>query len=170
MSSADLPQSGSKSELRCRASEVEFTLRSKPVLVDFAGTCSFTADTDAQGTARFRLTGLRLTAELPDAGGPEDGGTITLVQDEDSVLRSSTESPSHFADDLVIALGATVEQPGGKVQATVRNPAKFSTAGASCPSGSGHYELVEPIDLILPDSPEVTIAQIHSLVLHADPA
>ncbi|MBB5958590.1 hypothetical protein FHS29_005198 [Saccharothrix tamanrassetensis] len=185
MSRADLPQPGTESELRCRASGVEFTLRSRPVLVDFTGTCVLKAEADADSPepVRLRLSGLRLVADLPDAGGPEDGGTVTLEQDGaegdgakgdgaegDGVLRPLPDSPSRFANDLVVTLKATVDQPDGVVHAVARNAVKFSTARASYPSGSGDYELSDAIDLIMPDAPEVTVAQINSLRLRLDPA
>ncbi|MEU4805633.1 hypothetical protein [Actinosynnema sp. NPDC023587] len=175
MASADLPEPGAKSELRCRASGVEFTLRSKPVVVDFTGTCRLTAepDPDSPDSVRLRVSGLRLVADLPDPGGREDGGTVTLEQDADDadgVLRPRPDSPARFANDLVVTLGAVVEQPDGVVHAAARNAVGFSTARASAPSGHGRYELSDPVDLIMPDAPEVTVAQIHSLVLHLDPA
>ncbi|MCS7477638.1 hypothetical protein ACFFQW_26655 [Umezawaea endophytica] len=171
MAHADLPQPGTGSKLTCRASDVEITLRSKPVVVDFTGTCVLTAETDSPDAVR--LTGLRLVANLPDAGGPEDGGTVTLEQDDveaDGVLRPLRDSPSRFANDLVITLGATVDQPDGVVRAVAGNAVEFSTAGASSPSATGHYELLEPVDLVLPDNSEVTIAHIDSLVLQLDSA
>jgi hypothetical protein len=171
MSHADLPQPGTGSMLTCLASGVELTLRSKPVLVDFTGTCVLTAE--AESSNALRLTGLRLVADLPDAGGPEDGGTVTLEQHDveaDGVLRPEGNSSSHFANDLVITLGVTVEQPDGVVSGVADDAVKFSTAGASSPSGVGRYELSEPVDLVLPDNSEVTIAHIDSLVLQLDPA
>lgn len=168
MSRADLSQSDTGSKLRCRASDVEFTLRSKPVLVDFTGTCLVTAEGDGPGPVR--LSGLRLVAELPDAGGREDGGTITLEQSGDGGVLHPGKSGARFEDDLVIGLGATVEQPGGVVHATARDEVRFTTAGASCPSGDGEYELAGPVDLILADTPEVTVARIDRLVLRAEPA
>jgi hypothetical protein len=43
----------------------------------------------------LQLTGSRLVADLPDAGGPEDGGTVLL-------------------EGAGASLTATVAQPGGK--------------------------------------------------------
>ncbi|MEV6715350.1 hypothetical protein AB0M48_25315 [Lentzea sp. NPDC051208] len=78
---------------RCRAEGAEVTLRSKTMILDFTGDC------DGEG-----LTGLRLAAELPDAGGPEDGGTVVLNQD-----------------------GATVTQPDGEVRLTAREPVRWDS-------------------------------------------
>ncbi|GGU15996.1 hypothetical protein [Lentzea flava] len=73
---------------RCRADGAEVTLRSKTVVLDFTGECDGTA-----------AAGLRLVAELPDAGGAEDGGTVVLEQDT-----------------------ATVTQPGGEIRLAAREP------------------------------------------------
>lgn len=73
---------------RCHAERAEVTLRSKTMLLEFTGEC----DADS----------IRLTAELPDAGGPEDGGTIVLDQD-----------------------GATVTQPDGEVRLTAHEPIRW---------------------------------------------
>lgn len=61
------------------------TLRSKPMVLDFAG--------------EYDDAGLRLVAELPDAGGAEDGGTVVLERD-----------------------AATVTQPGGEIRLAAREP------------------------------------------------
>jgi hypothetical protein len=71
---------------RCHADGAEVTLRSKTMVLDFTGECDGAA-------------GLRLVAELPDAGGAEDGGTVVLEQD-----------------------AATVTQPGGEIRLAAREP------------------------------------------------
>ena len=65
-------------------------MRAKTMLLEFTGEC----DGDA----------VRLVADLPDAGGPEDGGTIVLEQD-----------------------GATVTQPDGEVRLTAREPIRWGS-------------------------------------------
>lgn len=77
---------------RCHAEGVEVTLRSKTMVLDFTGEC------EDEATA-----GIRLVAELPDAGGAEDGGTVVLEQDS-----------------------ATVTQPGGEIRLTVQNPVSWN--------------------------------------------
>lgn len=76
---------------RCHARDVEVTLRAKTMVLDFTGECDGEA-----------MTGLRLVAELPDAGGPEDGGTVVLEQGT-----------------------ATVTQPGGEVHLEAREPVSW---------------------------------------------
>ena len=70
------------------------TLRSKTMVLDFAGDCDDTAG-----------AGVRLVAELPDAGGAEDGGTVVLEQDS-----------------------ATVTQPGGEIHLTATEPLRLDGA------------------------------------------
>ncbi|SDK83889.1 hypothetical protein SAMN04488074_107265 [Lentzea albidocapillata subsp. violacea] len=67
------------------------TLRSKKMVLDFTGDC------DGAGSA-----GIRLAAELPDAGGAEDGGTVVLEQN-----------------------AATITQPGGEIRLTAREPLRW---------------------------------------------
>ncbi|MBM7860655.1 hypothetical protein [Lentzea nigeriaca] len=76
------------SRTRCRADGAEVTLRSKTMLLDFTGECDGAA--------------IRLVAELPDAGGAEDGGTVVLEQD-----------------------AATVTQPGGEIRLAAREPLRW---------------------------------------------
>ncbi|GLZ27954.1 hypothetical protein Lesp02_01440 [Lentzea sp. NBRC 105346] len=66
------------------------TLRSKTMVLDFTGDCDGAA-------------AIRLVAELPDAGGAEDGGTVVLEQD-----------------------AATVTQPGGEIRLTAREPLRWN--------------------------------------------
>ncbi|MFC3895212.1 hypothetical protein ACFOWZ_27325 [Lentzea rhizosphaerae] len=65
------------------------TLRSKTMVLDFTGECDVVA-------------GIRLVAELPDAGGAEDGGTVVLEQD-----------------------AATVTQPGGEIRLAARETLRW---------------------------------------------
>ena len=76
----------------CRAEGVEVTLRAKTMVLDFTGECEDET-----------IAGIRLVAELPDAGGAEDGGTVVLEQDS-----------------------ATVTQPGGEIRLTAQNPVSWN--------------------------------------------
>lgn len=74
------PSSAGSSEhaeiaLRCRAEGTEVTLRARTMVLDFVGECRL-----GGGPNTLRLTGFKVTAELPDAGGAEDGGTVALEQ------------------------------------------------------------------------------------------
>ncbi|RAS70363.1 hypothetical protein C8D87_101663 [Lentzea atacamensis] len=116
------------------SARAEVTLRSKTMVLDFHGECRVERAGDS-----VRLSGMRLVAELPDAGGPEDGGTVLLEQDGE-------------------ALTATVAQPGGKVELTTRSPVPWSGSGRDVePAGE--------IFFVLPDAPESTVLSIRGLVL-----
>lgn len=90
--------------------------------LDFEGECRLEREENA-----VRLTGLRLVAELPDAGGPEDGGTVVLEQIGDS-------SPA--GKDVAVPLAAAVEQPGGRTCGGPRPPAGTSSRSATRPASS----------------------------------
>ncbi|NGY66284.1 hypothetical protein G7043_46100 [Lentzea sp. NEAU-D13] len=118
-----------------RSEGTEVTLRSKTMLLDFAGECQVEGAGDA-----VRLTELWLTADLPDAGGAEDGGTVQLELDGD-------------------VLTATVVQPGGKVELTAREPVRWSASGGD----------VQPVDeeigFVLAEAPESTVLLVRGLTV-----
>jgi hypothetical protein len=127
------------SAIGVRAERTEVTLRSKTMVLDFAGECRVEGDGDAA-----RLAGLRLVAELPDAGGPEDGGTVVLEQDEDS------------------GAVAFVAQPGGRVELTTRRPVRWAA------SGSGPvFATDDQIEFVLPQAGESTVLLVRGLALTA---
>jgi hypothetical protein len=118
-----------------RSEGTEVTLRSKTMLLDFEGECQVERAGDS-----VRLTALRLVADLPDAGGPEDGGTVLLEQAGDS-------------------LAATVTQPGGKVELTTREGLRWAGSG-------GAVELAEDeVGFVLPESPESTVLSVRGLTV-----
>ena len=108
----------------------EVTLRSKTMVLDFEG------DYEVE---HGKPAGLRLVAELPDAGGQEDGGTVLLEQAGD-------------------ALTATVVQPGGKLE--LSTAVRWTAAGRD-------VEPVGEIAFMLPESPDATVLSIRGLVLRA---
>ncbi|MDT7786804.1 MAG: hypothetical protein QOF58_5223 [Pseudonocardiales bacterium] len=117
------------------SAQAEVTLRSKTMVLDFEGECEVERAGDS-----VRMTGLRLVAELPDAGGPEDGGTVLLRQDGD-------------------ALAATVVQPGGEVSLTTRHDVRWTE------SGQGFEPVDGEIGFVLPESPEATVLSVRGLRL-----
>lgn len=118
-----------------RTEGTEVTLRSKTMLLDFAGECQVERSGDA-----VRPAGLRLVANLPDAGGPEDGGTVQLEQDGD-------------------VLTATVAQPGGKVALTTLRPVRWAASG-------GEVRLVDDeIGFVLAEAPESVVLSVRGLTV-----
>ncbi|MEU0877340.1 hypothetical protein ABZ345_01975 [Lentzea sp. NPDC005914] len=114
------------------SARAEVTLRSKTMVLDFEGSVERAGDS-------VRLSGLRLVADLPDAGGPEDGGTVLLEHDGDS-------------------LTATVVQPGGKVELTTSGDVRWTESAEGLAAG-------DEICFALPESPESTILSVRGLVL-----
>lgn len=115
------------------SARAEVTLRSKTMVLDFEGECGVERAGDT-----VRLTGLRLVADLPDAGGPEDGGTVLLEQAGDS-------------------LAATVAQPGGKVELTARDDVRWAASGQSVEA------VGDEIGFVLPASPSSTVLSVRGL-------
>jgi hypothetical protein len=134
-----------------RSERTEVTLRSKTMLLDFEGECLLERTGDA-----VRLSGLRLVADLPDAGGPEDGGTVVLEQ---------TAESRQVGDDVAVPLGASVEQPGGKVRLTAAHDVRWTPdLGGILAPADGEVEFV------LPESPESTVLSVRGLTLRFDPS
>lgn len=167
MSRAVLPSVGVEVELSCRVSGAAVTLRSRPVLVDLVGECRVRVEEGSGDSVGTRLVGLRLTGDLPDAGGPEDGGTLTLELEDSAagVLRPLPDVPSRFANELVGTFTLTVDQPDSTVGAVGRHPVRLSAARTAFPPDGDDYALAEPVAFALPDVPDVTIATVEELVV-----
>lgn len=127
---------------KARAEQTEVTLRSKTMVLDFEGECRVERTGDA-----VRLTGLRLVAALPDAGGQEDGGTVVLEQTGDS---------RQTGEEVAAPLGATVDQPDGAVEliADVRWTAE---------PGGDLVAADDEIGFVLAEAPESTVLYVRNL-------
>lgn len=79
---------------------------------------------------RLRVVGFRVTAELPE----RDGGTITIDQPDDA-----------RSEPLVL---------------TTKDPALLIGKLTQFPPRGDLYQLQNPVDLVLPDDPDTTIATI----------
>ncbi len=128
---------------KARAEQTEVTLRSKTMVLDFEGECRVEREGDS-----LRLTGLRLVADLPDAGGQEDGGTVVLEQTGDS---------RQAGRDVTVPLGASVAQPGGEVRLTA--PDVRWTPG----SGGELVAAEDEIGFVLAEAPESTVLFVRGL-------
>lgn len=144
--------------LRCHAEGTEVTLRAKTMLLDFTGECRL-----GRGGNTLRLTGFRLTAELPDAGGAEDGGTVALEQA--GAVTARPQGGGRVAYDLTVPLSATVTQPDGMIQLDASEPARWRVTTAAFPP-QGEFELEgDAVDFVLPESPESTTLVVRGLTL-----
>ncbi|MFS8096935.1 hypothetical protein LFM09_07315 [Lentzea alba] len=145
--------------LRCRAEGTEVTLRAKTMVLDFVGECRL-----ERGSNTLRLTGFKLVAELPDAGGAEDGGTVELEQA--GTVTARPQGGGRVAYDLMVPLSATVTQPGGLIQLDASAPARWRVTTAAFPP-QGEFELTgDTIDFVLPESPESATLVVRDLSLH----
>ncbi|SES21471.1 hypothetical protein SAMN05216188_12692 [Lentzea xinjiangensis] len=129
-----------------RSEKTEVTLRSKTMHLDFAGS----GEVERDGNA-VRLTGLRLVAELPDAGGPEDGGTVVLEQAGDS---------AQVGGEVAVPLAAVVEQPGASVRLRTLEDVRW-TAGA----GGDLEPADDEVGFVLVEAPESTVLTVRGLAL-----
>jgi hypothetical protein len=170
MSRAVLPSPGTEFEMRCRTSRAAITVRAKSMFVEFTGYCAVRVEAGSDESERLRVLDLSLVAELPDAGGPEDGGTITLARnestDQDSILLLSPDA--RLRNHLVIDLTAAIDQPGGAVELVAKNPAQLTGVLTSFPPNGDDHHLAEQVDFVLADSPAATLLQISELVLRLD--
>lgn len=122
---------------KARADRTEVTLRSKTMVLDFEGECRVERAGDS-----VRLTGLRLVADLPDAGGEEDGGTVVLEQAGDSA-----------GEDLT----ASVAQPGGEVRLTASGGVRWTA------ETGGDLVVADEIGFVLAEAPESTVLTVRGL-------
>ncbi|SMD19324.1 hypothetical protein [Lentzea albidocapillata] len=160
MATSSSPGSSEHAEiaLRCHAEGTEVTLRAKTMVLDFSGECRL-----ERGPSRLRLTGLKLQAELPDAGGAEDGGTVVLEQA--GTVTARPQGGGQVAYDLTVPLSATVTQPDGRVRLNASAPARWRVTTAAFPP-QGEFELAgDAIDFVLPESPESTTLVVRALAL-----
>ncbi|MET9630449.1 hypothetical protein ABZX92_23555 [Lentzea sp. NPDC006480] len=144
--------------LHCRADGIEVTLRARTMVLDLTGGCRL-----ERGPNTLRLTGLKLVAELPDAGGEQDGGTVALEQVSD--VNARPQGGGRLAYDLSVPLSATVTQPDGVIRLQASAPARWRVTTAAFPP-QGEFELAgDTIDFVLPESPESATLVVRGLTL-----
>jgi hypothetical protein len=141
----------SATTVRCHAEQTEVTLRSRTMLLDFTGECR--VEENGNGV---RLTGLRLSAELPDAGGPEDGGTVVLEQEGESEASGT---------DVSVLFTASVTQPGAEVGLTTGDRARWRVS-----AGPRFEPVGEEIHLVLAEAPDATVLTVSKLELRVESA
>jgi hypothetical protein len=103
------------------------------------------------------------------------GGTITIEQndidvDAKSLLRLTQQFPPKFEQVMVLSFTMTIDQPdASNIQARAadqplvletKNPAKLVGQLTQFPPRGDLYQLQNPVDLVLPDEPDITIATI----------
>ncbi|ALG12193.1 hypothetical protein [Kibdelosporangium phytohabitans] len=168
MSRTTLPSHGDEFEISCAAPDAEIDLRAKPLKVTFTGSCTARAEAgsgDTTASATLKLLSVTLTAELPDAGGAEDGGAIDMRLDDAEGHILLTEDSSGLDLSLTFRLAAVVRQPGGTMELRADKPMELRTRLRRFPPRGDQCQLRAPVSLVVPDAPDVTVLQVRNLPL-----
>ncbi|KAI8867850.1 hypothetical protein GQ42DRAFT_50108 [Ramicandelaber brevisporus] len=167
---------GAKVHLSMQAAGVSIVLNGKPISVDFSGGIDVRVAANPKNLleSAVSLSGFRMTAKLPSksavrAGG--DGETITIEQSDvdvtpGSLLKMTQQFPPKFEQIMVLSFTMTIDQPDLMLRKreplvlTTKDPAILVGKLTQFPPMGDIYQLQNPIDLVLPDNPDTTIATI----------
>ncbi|MFI7121779.1 twin-arginine translocation signal domain-containing protein [Amycolatopsis sp. NPDC049868] len=165
---AGLPPIDNDVRLGGRAVDAQFRFRGVLASVDFRVGMEFRVvrnPEDPDTSVLLEFTQLNFTAELPGDDGSES--TVTIEQrDEDvkpkSVLRLVQRDPLKFKNILVPPpFTVTIEHPDEAPQVLApKNPMKLIGNPTNFPPSGALYKLQDPVDLVVPDDPDTTIARI----------
>lgn len=167
-----LPAIGQEIPMSMIAIDTPMTIRGSPVSVDFRGGTKQRVETnpdDPINSVLLRVVGFHMTAELP-SDGSFSGGTITIAQndvdvDPKSLLRLTQRSPLRYEQTDVFSFKLEIDQPGSLVKReplvlTTKDPMKLISTLTQFPPKGDLYQLQNPVDLIDPDNPDVTVVTI----------
>jgi hypothetical protein len=176
-----LPPIGAEIPCSCLAINTPLQIRTALVSVDFRGGIKVRVDVnpdDPYNSVRLRVVGHRVSAELP-GGDDKQGGTITIEQndvdvDAKSLLTLTQKFPPKYEQIMVLSFIMTIDQPEKVLRAagiksskayeplvlTTKNPAQLVGQLTQFPPRGDLYRLQNPVDLVLPDDPDTTIATI----------
>ncbi|CAO3568993.1 unnamed protein product [Mortierella alpina] len=166
-----LPPIGAEIPMSMLAINVPMRIRTSLVTVDFRGgmkqRVEFNPD-DPTNSRRLRIVGFRMSAELPD-----NGGTLTIEQndidvDAKSLLKLTQRFPPRYEQVTLLSFTLTIDQPDERSLAkrreplvlTTKDPMKLIGQLTQFPPRGDLYQLQNPVDLVLPDDPDTTIATI----------
>ncbi|MFD2467414.1 twin-arginine translocation signal domain-containing protein [Amycolatopsis silviterrae] len=178
-----LPPIGAEIPCSCLAINTPLQIRTSLVSVDFRGGIKVRVDVnpdDPVNSVRLRVVGHRVSAELPGGDGADQGGgTITIEQndidvDAKSLLKLTQRFPPRYEQIMVLSFTMTIDQPDGLLRRagiqsrkayeplvlTTKDPALLVGKLTQFPPRGDLYQLQNPVDLILPDDPDTTIATI----------
>ncbi|SFW74794.1 hypothetical protein [Amycolatopsis australiensis] len=169
-----LPPPGVQLPLTARALDSQLQLRDETLSVDFHGGLRVRVEPnpdDPDNSRRLRLVGMRFDADLPEGGrqARQGGGSITIEQsgddtDPQSVLRLTQQSPPRYENIMVVSFSMTIDQPGRAepLVLTTKDPARLVGQLSQFPPQADIYQLQNPIDLVLPESPDDTVATLQT--------
>ncbi|GAA4526231.1 twin-arginine translocation signal domain-containing protein [Amycolatopsis samaneae] len=177
-----LPPIGAEIPCSCLAINTPLQIRTALVSVDFRGGIKVRVDVnpdDPINSVRLRVVGHRVSAELPGGDGVSQGGTITIEQndidvDAKSLLKLTQRFPPRFEQVMVLSFTMTIDQPDALLRQagirsskayeplvlTTKDPGLLVGKLTQFPPRGDLYQLQNPVDLVLPDDPDTTIATI----------
>ncbi|WP_310969341.1 MULTISPECIES: hypothetical protein [unclassified Amycolatopsis] len=148
--------------------------------VDFRGGIKVRVEAnpaDPGSSVRLRVIGLKVVGVLPAGDGSrQDGGTITLEQDDvdadaPSVLRLIQRNPPRYEQILRLTFTMTIDQPDSRREPLVlvtKAPAELVGELTQFPPAGDLHQLRNPVDLVQPDDPDSTIATIREFPVLLD--
>ncbi|GAA1943992.1 twin-arginine translocation signal domain-containing protein [Amycolatopsis minnesotensis] len=177
-----LPPIGSDIAMGYIALNTPLRIRTALVPVDFKGQIRTRVELDPGDpvrSVRLKVVGHWATGKLP-AGrdARQGGGTITIEQndvdvDTKSLLKLTQRFPPRYEQIMVLSFTMTIDQPETLRAAgvpsnrldeplvlTTKDPAQLVGKLTQFPPRGDLYQLQNPVDLILPDEPDTTIATI----------
>ncbi|MFE2752170.1 twin-arginine translocation signal domain-containing protein [Actinosynnema sp. NPDC059335] len=177
-----LPPIGAEIPCSCLAVNTPLRIRTSVVSVDFRGGIKVRVEynpDDPDNSVRLRVVGHRVSGELP--GGEDDtaAGTITIEQNDidvtpESLLRLTQRYPPRYEQVMVLRFTMTIDQPDELLRRAgvtspkayeplvleTKNPAVLVGNLTQFPPRGDLYRLREPVELVLPDDPDVVVATI----------
>ncbi|GAB2781760.1 hypothetical protein [Amycolatopsis magusensis] len=171
---AGLPPAGAEFPLGLIADKSGLRIGSTDVRTDLRGEVAFRAETNAGGPAdsvRLRMLGLRMSGELSGDGSRQDGGVILIEQEDadvavQSLLKLTQPFPQRYEQTMVLSFTMKIVQPGARIDQplvlTTKEPAVLVGQLTQFPPKGDFYQLQNPVDLVLPDDPDTTLATIHT--------
>ncbi|MER5820778.1 hypothetical protein ABT086_00240 [Streptomyces mirabilis] len=170
-----LPPIGAEIPCSMLAVNTPLQIRTSLLSLDFRGGIKHRVEVnpdDPDNSVRMRVVGFKLTADLPQGDGAGGRGAITIEQndvdvDPKSLLRVVQQNPPKI-ESLMALYGFTmvIDQDGEPLVLTPRDDTgQLIATLPHYPPKADQYQLRRPIELVLPDDPETTIATIQKLPL-----
>ncbi|MFB9689501.1 hypothetical protein [Amycolatopsis plumensis] len=168
-----LPPIGQEIELTGDAPDTPLQIRDSAESVHFTGGLRVKVEADPDDpltSRRLQVSGMRFTGNLADGGGDgraRQGGTITIEQndvdvDAKSLLKLTQKFPPRYEQIMVLNFTMTIDQPdrAEPLVLTTKDPAKLIGQLTQFPPSGDIYQLQNPVDLVLPDNPDDTVATL----------
>ncbi|MBP2185590.1 hypothetical protein [Amycolatopsis magusensis] len=161
-----LPTVGTEVKAGIVVEKAQLTIKGEQVETNFDGESTVRIETnpdDPTNSVKLKAVSHRLTADLPN------GGTVTIEHNGDdanpqSVLKLTSTLPPKYEQAMVLNLKVTIDQPGNRIDQPLvlvtKEPMKLTGTPAKFPPDGDLMQLQNPIDLVLSDDLNTTIATI----------